>query len=318
MKKCVLALLIAAILLAQSTEAVAFWVWSPKTNKFTDPKNTPLDNPDRQFQWAMKFFEGKDYKRAAEEFTSLTKTFKDSSLAPEAQYYIGRSHEAAGRLFPAFTAYQKTIDVYPFTKRTDEIIERQFDIGNMFFEKHRGTLMGKEIMTDLTRAVEVFNKVRDNSPFGEYADRAQYMIGESYTKSEQFGEAAEAFQKLVDEHPESSLMDRARYEIARTTYLASLKPDYDQELTEEAIQEFKEVAMDSSTVIISEQAENAIAVLENKKAESLFNTAKFYQSQKHYKSAAIYYREILDKYPESASGELALSSLRQIGRFLEK
>ena len=173
-------------------------------------------------------------------------------------------------------------------------------------------------MTDLSRAVEIFKKVRENSPFGEYADRAQYMIGESYTKSEQFGEAAEAFQKLVDEHPESSLVDRARYEIARTTYLASLKPDYDQELTDEAIQEFKEVAMDSSTVIISEQAKNAIAALENKKAESLFNTAKFYQSQKHYKSAAIYYREILDKYPESVSGESALLSLRQIGRFLEE
>ena len=79
----------------------------------------------------MQFFEGKDYKRAAEEFTRLVTYFGDSDLAPEAQYYAGRSHEEIDRFYPAFSAYQKTIEAYPFTERIDEIIEREYNLGNM-------------------------------------------------------------------------------------------------------------------------------------------------------------------------------------------
>ena len=93
----------------------------------------------------MKFFKNKNYKRAAEEFKNLTVHFKDSHLAPEAQYYTGRAHEEAEKYYPAFQAYQKTIDVYPFAKRVDEIINRQYNLGNILYKKHSGKLMGKEI-----------------------------------------------------------------------------------------------------------------------------------------------------------------------------
>jgi outer membrane assembly lipoprotein YfiO len=298
--------------------ADAFWVWSAKTNKLVNPKKTVKDTPKLQFNYAMELFEKKDYKRAAEEFFLLTVYYQESYLAPEAQYYAGRSYEELGRYFPAYKAYQKTIDVYPYTKRTDELIERQFNLGNILFKKHTAKLMGKEIMTDLDRAVQIFQSVIDNVPYGEYAVRAQYMIGECYKKSEQYGEAAKAFQKLVDEYPQSEEVAQAKYEIAHCTYMASLKPDYDQELTDEAIEEFKRVAKEEEEMpYISREAVQAISMLENKKAEGLFKTAKFYQSQKHYKSAAIYYEEILAKYPGSQFSEMAHSNLSDISKFLK-
>jgi len=295
----------------------AFWVWSPETNKLINPKKAPKDTPELQHKYAMGFFEKKNYKRAAEEFYILTLYYQESYLAPEAQYYAGRSYEELGKYYPAYKAYQKTIDVYPYTKRTDEIIEREFKLGNVLYKKHTAKLMGKEIMTDLDRAVQIFQSVIDNAPFGQYAVRAQFMIGECYKKSEQYNEAAKAFKKLVDEYPDSDMVVQAKYEIAQSTYLASLKPEYDQELTDDAIQEFKKVAMERGEPTISDEAMRAIIMLEEKKAEGLFKTAKFYQGQKHYKSAAIYYEEILEKYPGSQFSELAFSSLSDISKFLK-
>ena len=313
MKKIILiSLLILLHGILYTCDAAAFWVWTPKTKKFINPKYAVKDTPEEQFKWAMRFFENKDYKQAAEEFIRLVAHFSDSDLAPEAQYYAGLAYEKEGKYYFAFQSYQKTINSYPFTKRIDEIIERQYNLGQILYARHRGKLMGKEIMTDLDRATEIFQKVRENAPFGEYADKAQFMIGECYKKSELYNEAIEAFQVVVDEYPQSALVEKAQYEVAQCTYLASLKPDYDQELTDEAIEEFKRIAETQKGLTISEDAEKTVSLLENKKAESLYKTAQFYESQKHYKSAAIYYEEILKKYPGSIYNELASLAMERL------
>ena len=295
-----------------SYQAEAFWLWFPKTKKLINPKHAAKDTPEEQYKWAMRFFKKKEYARAAEEFTLLTAHFKDSDLAPEAQYYAGRSYEEAGKPYPAFTAYQKTIDSYPFTKRIDEIIEREYNLGRDLYKKHSGKLMGKELMTDLDRAGEIFKIVRENAPFGIYADKAQFMLGQCHKKSEQYNEAIDAFQLLVDEYAKSNLVEKAKYEVAQCTYLASLKSDYDQELTDEAIEEFKRVAASQTGGVLTEDAKAAVSLLENKKAKSLFKTAQFYEKQKHYKSAVIYYKEIIKKYPESSFSNFSIENLGKI------
>ena len=311
MKKLYIIIIVLIYSCAAMQESYAFWIWTPKSNKFVNPKHVAKDTPEEQYEWAMKFFKEKDYKRSAEEFGRLSTYFKESDLAPDAQYYAGVSYEKAGKPYPAFVAYQKTVDMYPFTKRLKEIIEKEYDLGRLFYEKHSGKLMGKEIMTDLDRAVEIFNKVRENAPFGEYADKAQFMVAECHKKSGQYGEAAKAFQKMIEEYPRSNLMDSAIYEVAQCTYLASLSPDYDQELTDVAIKEFKGIAEENVGSSVSDEARAAVTMLENRKAESIFNTAEFYKRQKKYKSAVIYYREVLEKYPYSPISEKASSAMEK-------
>jgi len=58
--------------------------------------------------------------------------------------------------------------------------------------------------------------------------------------------------------------------------------------------------------------------LENRKAESLLKTAKFYERQKHYESAAIYYREVIDKYPRSPSADKASAKLIKAEKIVRK
>jgi len=309
MRKYILILLVAAYAIGFGPDAFAFWIWSPKTKKLVNPKHVAKDTPEKQFKWAMKLYNAKEYNRAGEEFSRLSTAFKDSDLAPEAQYYAGRSYEEGGKPYPAFLAYQKVIDIYPFTKRIDEIIEREYDIGQIFYAKNAGKLMGKELMPDIERSIEIFSRVRDNAPFGDYAPKAQFMIGLSYKKVEQYTEAIKAFQKIVDEYQRSNFYDKATYEVAQCTYLASLKSDYDQELTDEAIKEFKIIVDSRKGLDISKDAEEAVSLLEERKAKSLFKTAKFYERQKQYKSAVIYYEELVEKYPRSS---LSGGSLKNI------
>ncbi len=167
-------------------------------------------------------------------------------------------------------------------------------------------------MTDVEKAIEIFIKIIENIPYSSYADNAQFMIGSCYKKLEQYNEAVEAFQKLTQEYPASDLTEKAKYEQAQCMYLASLKADYDQEPTDEAIQEFKKYSLKSLDKELKIEADQTIALLEEKKAASIFKSAEFYEKQKKYKSARIYYHEILEKYPETSYALLAKIRLEYI------
>ena len=69
--------------------ACAYWIWTPETKKFINPKYAVKDSPKEQFDWAMSFYEAKDYQRAAAEFEKLTKHYEYSEYAARAQYYVG-------------------------------------------------------------------------------------------------------------------------------------------------------------------------------------------------------------------------------------
>jgi len=318
MKRFLSLLISVALLLSIQPAAHAFWIWTPGEKKLENPKYAVKDTPEEQFAWAMKFYQEKDYKQAAEEFSRLARAFQNSDLAPEAQYYAGRSYDAGNRHYQAFKAYQRTVDLYPFTTRVDEIIEREYKLGEFFFEKSRGNLMGMDLMMDLDWAVEIFTKVRENAPFGPYADKAQYMIGESYKKAQQYQEAIPAFQRLMEEYPSSYLYDYAQYELAQCTYLASRSPEYDQNLTDEAIREFSKFAATGSDPDVTEVAEDTLMMLKEKKAQSILKTALFYQKQKRYKSAAIYFNEVIKEFPETDTSKEASLYLQSIQKFLDK
>ena len=165
----------------------AYWIWTPKTGKFVNPKYAVKDTPDAQLDWAIGFHDAGDNKRAISEFQKLIEHYPNSVHAPLAQYYIGRSYEEIEDYYEAFRAYQKTIEKYPYSERVDEIIERQYKIGSMFFEGQKAKIMGMKILPAMDKAVEILLKVVENAPYGKYADMAQYKLGEAYKKQEFYG-----------------------------------------------------------------------------------------------------------------------------------
>ena len=44
--------------------AFAFWVWTPDSGKWENPKYATKDTPEEQLQYAMDFYEVKNYKMA--------------------------------------------------------------------------------------------------------------------------------------------------------------------------------------------------------------------------------------------------------------
>lgn len=298
-------------------EASAVWVWTPQTKQWKNPKYAPKDTPKAQFEVAISQFNAGNYKEALREFRRLIKYYPNSEFAPEAQYYIGLCLYKEEAYYEAFGAYQKVIETYPYNERVDQIIGEQYNIGKIFYDGYKSKLLGIAFLPSFDKAVEVFSKVVENAPYGKGADRALYYLGLSYRKMHKYTEAKEAFRKLLDEYPQSELANDAKFQIGLTVAEASPEVAYDQQHTQESIKEFEEFLQISPKAEKSKEATKLLDEMREKKAESIFDTAKFYEKIRRYKSAQLYYRQILNEYSDTgwaAKAAERLQILTQKGR----
>ena len=155
-------------------------------------------------------------------------------------------------------------------------------------------------------------KIVENSPFGEYADKSTYKMAECYRRLRRYDQAIEAYEKVIKDYPESDLVSEAKYQLAYTRYEASLDPEYDQETTEEALREFKKISKTTAVPAVAEEAEAALRELRSKKAGNAIKIAEFYERQKKYQSAIIYYKDIVSKYPDTKEGEKAREKIEYL------
>ncbi len=283
--------------------AHAYWVWTPETKKFINPKYAVKDTPKEQYDWAMGFYNAKDYQRSAAEFEKLVKSYEYSEYASDSQYRVGLSYDNMGKYYIAFQNYQKAVDNFPHVTNIDEIVAREYNIAGVYASKSSPKVLGTEIMTSFDRAIEIYKKVVDNAPFGKFADEAQFKMAMSMKDAGRYDEATIAFQKILDDYPTSKLYEQARYEMANSAYRASLQPAYDASPTDKALKAFEDFSNTNTDEKLNKEAQNTIRRLRNKAAEKSFITAQFYEQQKHYVSAIIYYQDVVDRYPDTPLGE---------------
>lgn len=287
--------------------AYSYWIWTPKTGKWINPKNAVKSTPKEQFDLAKGFYNAKNYEEAKREFKKLLKNYPKAAEAAEGQYYLGVVEEAQNNPYEAYKAYQKVIDKYPFSERIQEIIEREYKIAEGFMtgQKRKGP-MGVALPVE-NPAIEIFKKVVENSTYGPLAPVAQYRLGLVLKSLGRYYEAEDAFTKVISSYPDSEWVEAAKFQIASCRQAVSRGPDYDQGATKEAKEKFEEFLRDHPDAVLSRDAEKNISQLKEKEAESDYTIALFYEKQKDYKAAKVYYDDIVNNYPESAWAAKALS-----------
>lgn len=291
------------------SSAYPFWIWTPKTGKWVNPKNVAKDNPKAQFEYALSFYNEKKLDDASREFKKLLKEYPKSFEASESQYYLGLIEEKRENLYEAYQAYQRVIDKYPFSERIKEIIEKEYAIAEKFMSGQKRKVLGMTLPVE-NPAIEVFSKVVDNSTYGPLAPKAQYKLGLVLKGLQRYYEAEDAFNKVISNYPDSEWVEPAKFQIASCRSAVSRSSDYDQGATGEAKQKFEEFVREHPDAILSQEAESNIAKLKEKEAEASFNTARFYEKQKVYQAAKIYYDNVVNNYPESAWSAKALERLQ--------
>lgn len=311
MKKIALLVIVLVSLSLFVPESYPFWIWKPKESKWLSPSSDVKPTPKGQLKYAKNFHQQSKYKEAIEELRKLLKYYPKSFEASEAQFYLGLALEAQGYLYEAFKEYQKVIDKYPFSQRIDEVIEQEFSIGRAFMEGEKRKVLGLKLPLE-NPAIEIFAKVIENSPYGKYASESQYNLALVLKNSQRYQEARLEFEKLLTTYPDSVLVAKAKFQAADCASKIAPDIEYGRELTREAKDKFEEFTESYSGTKLKNEAEAKIKALKEKEAEGDLRVAEFYEKQKKYSAARIYYRKVLDGCPSCLGAVKAGNKLKEL------
>jgi outer membrane assembly lipoprotein YfiO len=291
--------------------AYPYWIWTPKTGKWVNPKHEVKQTPKEQFDFAKGLYDAKDYPSARREFRKLVKSYPKSFEASESQYYLGLVEEASGNLYEAYKAYQVVIDVYPFSERISEINEREYKIAEAFMSGEKRKAMGMALPVE-NPALEILTKVVENSTYGPLAAKAQYKLGLVLKSLLRYYEAEDAFNKVVSSYPDSEWSEASKFQIASCRAATSKGASYDQGAAGEAKEKFEDFVREHPDAVLSKEAEKNINELREKEAQSNYDIARFYEKQKAYEAAKAYYIDVIMNYKDSSWAAKAQERLKMM------
>ena len=291
---------IALLLVGGPSPAFAGWVWSPQTG-WVGKGGAVKDTPQEQLAFSTALFDRHEYDPARREFKKLLKAYKNSKEAAEAQYYLGRCEEETGDYYKAYVAYRKTIQVYPSTQRFEEILEREYQIGNYFLSGKKRKLWGTAaLLPARDKSVEIFQAITDDGPFSKHGELAEYKLGLAHMALGEYEQAVSAFEQLISRYPESSLVDDARFQIAQASLKGVFEPGYDQSPTDLAVRELQAFVREYPESELSNEATSRLQTLKARRAQHDYQVAQFYEQRHRQDAALIYYDSIADQFPETS------------------
>lgn len=139
--------------------------------------------------------------------------------------------------------------------------------------------------------------------------RAHWYLGQAHLRRDEQLLAAQSFVRLVESFPADSLADDALFEAAKAYAQMWRKPELSPEYGETAISTFQTLLSaypDSPRVA---DAQQEIARLHDWMAQKDYETAEYYERRRAYDSAIIYYRDVVQRYPETPTAKRAWFAL---------
>lgn len=303
--------------LSFSSLSYAFWLWSPSSGKWENPKYPPIkENAQKQFDFAVQFYEKGNYQRARDEFKRLLKRYPDSVYAYKGQFYLGKAYEGLDKPYLAFQTYKDCIANYPYGEELENIAEREYKIGEFFLQQEVPKVLGLELSLPQEKAIEIFKEIKEQAPYTEWGALSQYKLAVCYQKLKKYKEAIAEFNRFISRYPEHPKVagGDADYQIALSYFENILNADYDQQRTAKALKQFEDFIINYPKSKRIREAEKRIASLKERVAEGLFISASFYGQQGHIESARTYYQEIIDKYGGTSWAEKAREELGKINQ----
>lgn len=130
-------------------------------------------------------------------------------------------------------------------------------------------------------------------------DTVLYYLGKAHLATERPVEAKLEFEVLIQDFPNSPFYIESYFRLGYSSYIESPSYEKDQAKTKEAIRELSEfVDMFSQSPF----ADSAVIYRDKcieKLAKKEFMNARFYERLEYFESAIVYYKVLIDEYPQS-------------------
>src|SRR5947208_7843085 len=307
-------LVLAGALFLLPEPGVGSVVFQPgKKAKFVAPGEEEISgNAAELFQIGQTAEKEGNIKRAIKAYKSLVKRHPKDALAPSALFRSAQLQEQVHNYTPAAEAFLQLVERYPSSPNFEPAIEAQFRIGEIYLNGKKLKVLGIPIASALDRAVTIFANVVRTAPYGKYTARAQFDIGLAREKQGANDAALQAYQAVVDKFPNEPVAVDAQYQIGYIWFTAARTGTKDIAAVSNARTAFQDFLFHYPNSEKASQARANLELLERKQTSGSYEVAKFYDKQKYYRAAVIYYNEVIRQQPGSAESDRAKKRIDEL------
>src|SRR5256886_6522785 len=307
-------LVIAVTLLVLPELGIASIIFEPgKKAKYVAPGEEEMSGDAAElYQVGQNAEKGGDLKRAIRAYKSLVKRHPKDALAPTALYRAAQLQEQTRQYTPAANSYLQLVERYPSSPNFEPAIEGQFRAGEIYLNGKKLKVLGIPVASALDRAVSIFANVVRTAPYGKYTARAQFDIGLAREKQGANDAAIQAYQAVVDKFPNEPIAVDAQYQIGYIWFNAAQLGAKDAAAATNAKTAFEDFLFHYPKSEQATQARANLEILEHKQIANSYKVAKFYDKQKYYRAAVIYYNEVIRQQPGSQESNEAKKRIDQL------
>src|SRR6516162_9018737 len=299
-------------LLVQSTNAAVVFRPGEKA-KYVAPGEEQFNGDAAElFDIGQKAEKDGNLKRAIGAYRQLVRKYPHDALAAGAAFRGAELYEKVHEYLEAAGTYRLVVTNYPTSPHFNEAIEGQFRIGEMYLAGKKLKVLGIPMATSMDRAVEIFAGVVRTAPYGKYTARAQFDIGLAREKQGANDAALQAYQAVIDKFPNDPIAADAQYQIGYIWFTASKGGTKDVSAATNSKTAFEDFLFRYPNSEKAPQARSNLEQLEHKTTTSSFEVARYYDKQKMYRAAVIYYNEVIRQQPGSAESEKAKKRIDEL------
>jgi len=145
---------------------------------------------------------------------------------------------------------------------------------------------------DYLDAIELLKTYVDNNAGSAEVDHALYLLGDCYLHTHDWASAAIQFERLLREFPESDSSAASSYHLGIAYNGQARPPDFDQEYTVKAIDQWRHYLVTYPGHCMNADAEHDIENARMKLATKLVETGDLYVKLSQLRAARAYYGKV--------------------------
>jgi outer membrane protein assembly factor BamD len=148
-------------------------------------------------------------------------------------------------------------------------------------------------------AAELLKTYVANNAGSADVDHAIYLLGHCHLKTKDWTGAAAEFERLLRDYPESDSSAAARFALGEALFAQSRPPDFDQEYTIKALEEWQRYLRDFPGHGQNELAKERILVARSRLADKAVRNGVLYLKLRLTGPARVWFQKVTSEYPDT-------------------
>jgi outer membrane protein assembly factor BamD len=148
-------------------------------------------------------------------------------------------------------------------------------------------------------ATELLKGYIQNNPGAGDVDQAVYLLGMCYLRTHDWALAGNEFDRMIREYPESDSTPSASFRLGEALYAQARPPDFDQEFTHKALDQWQAYLRNYPGHWLNPQAERQSLMARSRLATKLIHTGELYLKLKLPGPARVYFEQVEQEYGDT-------------------